>query len=248
MKSFKLWVIGPNEQIDESKKEIEIFFKNIYKNNLHKIFFLDTFSEECHSNNFYEFGGIDQFLKLISKPENSGFTHIFVNTTVLRSHSKIFVRYLNKIFLKSFSQKDVNFIFGEIQKNTTLNYFYLPTYFFIINLNKPLSVNFLEDDISKKIKLSTIKKKLDYVFRRFVFDWIKPQLFRGWYGSDKSFQETRRNYKRKMIQIYYEKKFYEFLKNEQYLIIEPKRNFNYKFNKFLDKFLNFKLKIIKRYL
>ena len=43
MKSFKLWVIGPNEQINESKKEIEIFFKIFYKNNLHNIFFLILF-------------------------------------------------------------------------------------------------------------------------------------------------------------------------------------------------------------
>lgn len=203
---FKLYVIYAGDgDLPRAEKVSEFFLKQL---SIDEISYLDSFSKDHYSNNFYEFGPM---ANILSAPQDLNTVTILCNSTFCSGHSLLFRRYLIrniKIHFERFSKLHPYFAFGELAKG----FGDIPYFSSYLLLLRTPPVNFLSRYISQGTTINDLRSCIPREFRYSVFRWVsyRPCL-KGWHSAIKDRAITRHNYKRKLISIYYEYKLSEVL-------------------------------------
>lgn len=200
----------------------------------------DSTLGEYFSNELFEFGPI----KTVLGRDFTGHTDLLiVNDTVIRSHSRVFVRYLIKkvaLFSKRAADREKR-AYGEFT-NALGNNDILSSYFVFLPGYRTREVD-VQFSISGKLGVRELIKIIPREHRQEILHWVtwRPTL-RGWYGADKSALSTRRNYKRKLCTITMECELSQLLSRRRLLTNLSDRTWI----KLLDRAKINALKIIKR--
>ena len=206
---------------DTNINEIGSFFRKIIGNPIDILIF-DSSDAECYGNQYYEFGGIKRAIDFISKNCLFNLNIFIVNTTVIKYHSKIFIQYLiedGTKWMKNIKcNTSKNLIYGEVQKSKYDLENYIATYFMLINLREPININLLKNNINTLTPFKIIIKNINKDYRRYVFKWISGKFLKGWYGASFGLANIKKNYKRKLIAMHYEKIFYFEIMNAEFII------------------------------